>query len=636
MNLEQEKIDTKIEESVDPGGSENFPESMYEIPGRPAFEKKDFERYAKSKEKLLENIPETIRQILKSGDWEIIRTALELFPYATAEDQEKLGQLLPSLIRDGLNSDRTWIVDSAARFIPYCPKNEQDDLYSLVTPIIQERIGGRRSLFAEQTIKLIPYAPENIRGDIIERVLHSKGNDQRPYWVYLAAEKIRYAEIGDRGRLIDIGLKHKDWDVRKAAAENIPYANEDDQKHLKSLLSEIIRKELENEFLLHYHVVFMIKFVDEKEQEGLRRLLFEFADKHLGGMSHFSLFGTIEMIKAVSEDDRAILVDKMYNNGDEKIRAKALELVHLLPVDKQADLVSNALLDNSLVVRTKAATMIAKIPDDRRFSVIKSLAENNEPALQLLAVDYVPYLSEADRKRLFPFLAPIIKSGLLKSSPLIRDSSDLIMSIVPESETEKIRKLYEDHGIGIHNKRLESLAERTSLYNMAQERFFRKEFTKNGSRTTLLDAVPGQKENTLRGKVIMRHISFPVYISWSKAFEAHDFWKEHGFDYVPVEPIIRVKADSEIYSDVMVFSGVLGPSVTEWERNTNLFWVSIEDQIERIRNALSGLGIEHGHTHRSNFCLVFERTEKGQVDLTKPPRVYLIDFDEASSPGAIQ
>ena len=41
------------------------------------------------------------------------------------------------------------------------------------------------------------------------------------------------------------------------------------------------------------------------------------------------------------------------------------------------------------------------------------------------------------------------------------------------------------------------------------------------------------------------------------------------------------------------------------------------------------LGIDHGHPHKGNFIVVFERNEQDEPMLDKLPRVYVIDFDRA-------
>lgn len=53
------------------------------------------------------------------------------------------------------------------------------------------------------------------------------------------------------------------------------------------------------------------------------------------------------------------------------------------------------------------------------------------------------------------------------------------------------------------------------------------------------------------------------------------------------------------------------------------------EEARKIIAVLEKLGIIHGHPHLGNFCLVFERDADGKPDLTKKPRLYLIDFDMA-------
>jgi len=57
----------------------------------------------------------------------------------------------------------------------------------------------------------------------------------------------------------------------------------------------------------------------------------------------------------------------------------------------------------------------------------------------------------------------------------------------------------------------------------------------------------------------------------------------------------------------------------------------VKRQIEKIKETLVEMGIYHGHTHNDNFCILHERTPEGEIDWSKPPRVYCIDFDQATS-----
>jgi len=153
----------------------------------------------------------------------------------------------------------------------------------------------------------------------------------------------------------------------------------------------------------------------------------------------------------------------------------------------------------------------------------------------------------------------------------------------------------------------------------------RQEFPKYGSRTVLLGG-------TLVNNAILRIIPNYAFVSWMKAYSAVEDWKKAGFDYVPIEPILKTSA-SENGRDVRVYTGVLGVSVENYLKmytNTE-FHKSVEKQVKTIRETLTSMGIEHGHLHYRNFCVLHERTPEGEIDWTKPPRVYCIDFDQAKS-----
>jgi hypothetical protein len=163
-------------------------------------------------------------------------------------------------------------------------------------------------------------------------------------------------------------------------------------------------------------------------------------------------------------------------------------------------------------------------------------------------------------------------------------------------------------------------------------------FSKTGSRTYLL----GGK---LMGKAIVRVVDETALNAWSKAARAEKEWREAGFDYIPVEPILNrdsvvarlngdtaslaaisnleaeIRSDPETANQRLVYSGVLGLSFNEFKRvATPEQMAALRVQRERILKVIDRLRIVHGHEHGENFCVAFE---KGQ------PRLYLIDFDRS-------
>ena len=198
---------------------------------------------------------------------------------------------------------------------------------------------------------------------------------------------------------------------------------------------------------------------------------------------------------------------------------------------------------------------------------------------------------------------------------------------------ERIREAIENEAMQIvqmAKKETLSRAEQRNpvLYKYVDEldeQFLRKQFPKTGTETLLLG-------KTLINNVILRIIPNNAFISWMNAYKAVDTWKKAGFDYVPVEPIIKAHTPKD-GKNTRVYSGVLGISVSEYlEMHSNRnHHDNVRKQVEKIKGVLEEMGITHGHTHNENFCILHERTPEGEIDWDKPPRVYCIDFDQSVS-----
>ncbi|GEM_PF-2391621 len=148
----------------------------------------------------------------------------------------------------------------------------------------------------------------------------------------------------------------------------------------------------------------------------------------------------------------------------------------------------------------------------------------------------------------------------------------------------------------------------------------RREFEKTGSRTILL----GGK---LVGKAIIRIVSEPAFFAWKSAFEAKKEWKNAGFDYIPVEPILTKKEDLRAYKTkdgnyYRVYTKVLGLPFSRFVNTNQESSNELIDAKNRIIQVLNALNIQHGHLHDNNFCVGVE---------DEKVRVYVIDFDQASS-----
>lgn len=144
---------------------------------------------------------------------------------------------------------------------------------------------------------------------------------------------------------------------------------------------------------------------------------------------------------------------------------------------------------------------------------------------------------------------------------------------------------------------------------------------KSGYETTVL----GGK---LKGKVVIRRLEEHAFRAWKWLYEQHAYWKENGFDYVPIEPIVSFRQNARGLMEVA--TGVLDLSLYDWNEMGGRFGKALHEDRDRIADAVRRTGIEHLDIADRNFCLRFFRDAQGKADLARKPRLYLIDFDHVS------
>lgn len=268
-------------------------------------------------------------------------------------------------------------------------------------------------------------------------------------------------------------------------------------------------------------------------------------------------------------------------------------------------------------IRLEAAKIIRMLPDPERTQLtLKCLSDDDREVVATAAL-LILVLNKNDIPQAFGLLKNRIEEWLTSGD--IKRQKDAIKLIRHSSQDDReyLLDLVIRNGLG--NYLVESRLYDNSVNN---EVFSRVEFVKTGSELTLVGG-------DLMGKSVIRKIEPGPFLAWQKAYENWSIWKDHGFDYIPVEPINSFSIDGN-NSLVNVHSGVLDLSFLDWSSLTQRFATEIEGQMELITTTLEKLKIEHGHPGPGNFCLRFFRNEDGTPDFTKVPRVYLIDFDRAN------
>jgi HEAT repeat protein len=181
--------------------------------------------------------------------------------------------------------------------------------------------------------------------------------------------------------------------------------------------------------------------------------------------------------------------------------------------------------------------------------------------------------------------------------------------------------------LGVPRLYAEMLADR--VFFDKEQIIARREQLKTGPRSLLL----GGK---LLGKAIIRIMPEQGLKAWKRAFNSKYAWKQAGFNYIPVEPILskgnkeRIYAEKkreELTGNYRVSTKVLGESLHGFlaQPKNQKHKEYLEAQRRKITDVLDSLGVNHYHLHAGNFC-VEKVKKKGRPEL----RLYVIDFDLAS------
>ena len=298
---------------------------------------------------------------------------------------------------------------------------------------------------------------------------------------------------------------------------------------------------------------------------------------------------------------------------------------------KLIGIVKAGLPDSNSIICIESAKMIQNLPHKQQLEsqklsieIVKKGLSDRNIYVCLEFAKMIKNLPHEQQLELQELLADIIRKGLLSDIIYARFKySKMIQFLSEQQQLEIIREHPEWTSVGLYK---EDFRVRTKQ-------------KKTGPDTFLFDKVLGKEEESLKNKVILRKIPVQSLMAWKKAYESYTFWERQGFDYVPIEPIVKISTLNSKSKIVDVFSGVIdGPSFGDYEEEdligggvATIFRVEIEEKIKKIRKCIKKLGIEHGHDyHGGNFVLLFYKDENGKPDLTRCPRVYLIDFDQAS------
>lgn len=433
-----------------------------------------------------------------------------------------------------------------------------------------------------EAVKRIASLPEKQRSQRIQQGMNDIGIATE------AIKQIRHAPKDDRLDLIKQGLNvgivlHPDSDT--LSIKQIQYLPEQQRSAaLKFAINLVSQKKFAN-YAFQETALSQIQYIPENERHKF--VLWSIQSNPDLALKYLSFFSEEEQLICIQQ---ALQVALNMNNNF--ILHNALKELLKLSENQQESCLRAASKNKKKLRNTRLFGLnpFYKNPEDTYVQVRAQLQEKIEFAKrQRVIVNSVPL--------------PVLTENL-SSIPCPRFGNSIPNSNTPLSEI--------------------SIA--TPLYNKAPKRFLRHPFEKDHSETTLL----GER---LEGKLIVRHIRLQAFLAWKAAFEAHETWKEQGFSYVPVEPIVDFRLSKD-GNTVDVVTEVLDLNLYKWLSQTDLWAQELQAHrtaIIKVLESKSYLTIHHGdcHTNYANCCLRFEKDENGNPDFSKCPKLYLIDFDRA-------
>ncbi len=363
----------------------------------------------------------------------------------------------------------------------------------------------------------------------------------------------------------------------------------------------------------------LVRSLPSEERSFFREQIFSLVHRGLHSAEAHVSVASAEMIANAQIEDRAALIEEGLSIDRPEVQSTCTELLHWLDegtYERQRALlpsrIISAFASDSAVDQRMGARMIASAPLESVRGLVErgiALSDPDARRISLQALNSLP------KGEVSAILVEALKTGgrAVERSCLayIKGRSNILREMPALAEM-----LYTDFA--------DSLVE-PALYKRAnitdEGPISRTPFAKTGYDTTLL----GGK---LKGKVIIRRLEEHAFRAWKWLYEQHAYWKENGFDYVPIEPIVSFRQNNKGLIDVA--TGVLDLSLYDWNEMGGRFGKELQDDRDRIAEAVSHTGIEHLDIADRNFCLRFFRNEKGKADLTRKPRLYLIDFDHVS------
>lgn len=354
-----------------------------------------------------------------------------------------------------------------------------------------------------------------------------------------------------------------------------------------------------------------------------------------------SVLKTRNYILSQNAEHMAIPIMDALQDNDIEIQRMAASLINNAPENQQRSLgemvhkkIIEGLNNPNIEIQRIAVNMIQFTPEDTRGDlkefVLKRILDafnSDDVGKQKIMAKKIDNAPVESQDNLREIIYQKIIEALNQEDIRIQRLAATMVQYAPQNKQKELRGIVKiKYESAKQQKKFNQIVEPplyTRVENSNPSIFSCEKLSKTGTETTLLLG------NQFKDNLIIRHFEEPCFLAWQKAYESYAYWKNAGFDYIPIEPIYSFRYDEHTQL-VNVVAGVLDLNLDEWYQfSGDTFKEHLDEQKEKIISTLKESGITHGHANNANFCLRFCRNKDGSVDLDRIPKIYLIDFDKA-------
>ncbi|BCX13898.1 MAG: hypothetical protein KatS3mg085_430 [Candidatus Dojkabacteria bacterium] len=501
----------------------------------------------------------------------VIASSIESFPY---ENRKQIVNLLFDVALKKAVPEIAWSVS-------YLPKETRVDFANKLLDIAPKEAAPKLAWGINDL-------PEEVRADFAKKLIEKAPKEAAPGLANQAIYLPEKAQMEILKLILEKAPKEAAPELAKKLFYVGEFISEKQMIHIFNLLLDIAPKEAAPELARE------ICEFEELPQEIKNEILYmlhkdEYINPTAGPLS--------DKIDDISEDIRGDIAKLLVEKAPQESAENLAGHLACLPEDTQIEIITSLIEKAPKAINDEflrnVAWQLRDLSEKNQLAVIKLLMGVNPKGTAYEVAFRLPSLHEGNQLQVARLL---IDMAPKEAAPGFAWNFEYL--------PEKNRKPIEKDVL----KLIENL-EKSEI----------KEISKAEKKPPIITEELDNKSNR-------RVISNEEFISWLRVYQAVDNWKRAGFKYVPVEPILNVKA-CEDGKHVSVYTCNFGIKYGIYENMyaTRKHHKYVKELLKLKNNVIviSRIGLrQYGY----GCFILHERKPDGEIDWSKPPRIYCREF----------